>query len=204
MKIVLASDNQGKLKELQDVLSDQEFEFIPQGTFGVANPEETGLSFIENAILKARHASKSTDLPALADDSGLCVKALGGAPGIFSARYAGEACDTQENISKLLQAIQSIKGEDRAAFYYCAIAFVRHASDPTPLVATGQWFGRILEGPEGEQGFGYDPIFFIPHLNSTAAQLSRDNKNDISHRAKALKEMCEKLKVQYVNNSRVL
>lgn len=197
MKIVIASDNQSKLKELQEALGSLEFDFVPQSKFGIIGPEETGLSFIENAILKARHASKESDLPAIADDSGLCVNALGGAPGIYSARYAGPESDSKKNIDKLLQAIETIKGEDRAAHFYCAIAFVRHATDPAPLVAVGQWFGRILEEPVGEEGFGYDPIFFIPHLNCSAAELQLDNKNQISHRAKAIKEMGEKLKMQY-------
>lgn len=197
MKIVIASDNKGKLKELQEVLAPLNFEFVPQSKFGVMGPEETGLSFIENAILKARYASAETDLPALADDSGLCVNALGGAPGIYSARYAGEDCDSQKNINKLLDSIKSIKGEDRSAHFYCALAFVRHATDPAPIIGIGQWFGRILEEPAGESGFGYDPIFFIPHLNCTAAQLSMNSKNSISHRAKALQEMSDKLKMQY-------
>lgn len=199
MKIVIASDNQGKLQELQAFLNDLEFEFVPQSEFGINGPEETGHSFIENAILKARHAAKETNLPAIADDSGICVDALGGQPGIYSARYAGDACDTDENINKLLTAIKSIKGEDRTGYFYCAMAFVKHASDPTPLIATGQWFGRILEHPEGEGGFGYDPIFFIPHLNKTVAQLETEQKNQLSHRAKALKDMSEKLKMQYAS-----
>lgn len=201
MKIVIASDNQGKLKELQDALGELTFEFVPQSKFGVTGPEETGLSFIENAILKARHASKETDLPAIADDSGLCVDALGGAPGIYSARYAGPECNDAKNINKLLSSIESITGEDRAAHFFCAIAYVRHATDPAPLIALGQWFGRILEEPVGESGFGYDPVFFIPHLNCTAAQLPMDSKNKISHRAKAIKEMGEKLKMQYAKSS---
>ena len=164
MKIVIASDNQGKLHELQAFLKDLDIEFVPQSEFGVRGPQETGLSFVENAILKARHAAQETNLPAIADDSGLCVDALGGQPGIYSARYSGDENNTQENINKLLKAIESITGEDRAGHFYCAMAFVTHASDPTPLISTGQWFGRILEQPEGDGGFGYDPIFFIPHL----------------------------------------
>lgn len=201
MKIVIASDNQNKLKELEVTLGGLDFDFVPQSKFGVIGPEETGLSFIENAILKARHASKETDLPAIADDSGLCVNALGGAPGIYSARYSGPECDSDKNIQKLLESIKSIKGEDRAAHFYCSIAYVRHATDPAPLVAIGQWFGRILEEPVGEKGFGYDPVFFIPHLNCSAAELPMDNKNQISHRAKAIKDLGEKLKMQYASNN---
>ena len=197
MKIVIGSDNQHKVVELSQLLSAYHIDFATQSEFGVKGPEETGLSFIENAILKARHAAKETNLPAVADDSGLCVDALGGAPGIYSARYAGPECDSKKNIQKLLKAIESIKGEDRSAYFYCAIAFVRRATDPTPLIALGQWFGRILEAPKGDNGFGYDPVFFIPHLNATVAELDAGQKNQISHRAKALKEFSEKFRMLY-------
>lgn len=198
MKIVIASDNQGKLKELQKFLQNLDMTFVPQSELGVQGPEETGLSFIENAILKARHASAETDLPCIADDSGLCVDALGGSPGIYSARYGGPTATPQENIDKLLNAIKSIKSdEDRTAYFYCAIAFVRHANDPTPMIALGQWHGRLLHEPVGEKGFGYDPIFFIPELNCTAAEIESEEKNKISHRAKALTQLCDELTTMY-------
>ncbi len=199
MNIVIASDNPGKINELQDLLNDLDIQAKPQSEYGVHGPEETGLSFIENALLKARHCAKITELPAIADDSGLCVDALGQAPGIFSARYAGVGASSQDNMDKLLSAIQSLKGEDRSAYFYCAMAYVRHANDPTPIIALGQWHGRILEEPVGSEGFGYDPIFFIPALNASAAQLEKAQKNSISHRAKALKELHDKLKIIYGN-----
>lgn len=199
MKIVLATDNPGKIKEIQSYLDDVQAALIPQSAFNVPPIEETGLSFVENALLKARHAAKHSDLPSLADDSGLAVDALGGAPGIFSARYAGKNSTTQDNIQKLLNAIQSLEGEDRRARFYCVIAFVRHYNDPIPIICQAQWEGRILKEPCGSQGFGYDPIFFIPHLSCTAAELEPAQKNTISHRARALASFVEQLKLHYPN-----
>jgi XTP/dITP diphosphohydrolase len=170
---------------------------LAQNQFTVTPIEETGLSFVENAIIKARHAAKSTGLPALADDSGLCVDALGGAPGIYSARYAGVGMHSMDHIQKLLSAISSLKDPDRIARFYCAIVFVRHHLDPIPIICQAQWEGRILMQPKGQGGFGYDPIFFIPHLNCSAAELTSEQKNKMSHRAKALKEFTHQFKLAY-------
>tara|TARA_R110002110_G_scaffold65206_4_gene179937 strand:+ start:17835 stop:18446 length:612 start_codon:yes stop_codon:yes gene_type:complete len=197
MKLVAATDNQDKLKEIKSCLESLPIELIPQSFFNVPSVEETGLSFIENAILKARHAAKYSDLPCIADDSGLAVDALGGAPGIYSARYAGKDARAEDNIKKLLAAIKSLKGEDRQARFYCVLAFVKHYNDPTPIICQAQWEGRLLEQPVGTGGFGYDPIFFIPNLNCTAAELELEQKNHISHRAKALNEFSDKIKIAY-------
>lgn len=197
MKIVLGSKNQGKLREMQKTLEHMHIEFIPENELSVPSVAETGLSFVENALIKARHAAKHTDLPALADDSGLCVDALGGAPGIFSARYAGTGTTSSANIKKLLTAISSLKGEDRRARFYCAIVFVRHYHDPIPIICQAQWEGRILEEAVGEQGFGYDPVFYVPNLNASAAQLTGEQKNSISHRAKALEAFKKELLIAY-------
>lgn len=195
MKLVVATDNQDKLKEIKSYLQDLPIELIAQSTFNVPPIPETGLSFIENAIIKARHAAKYSELPSLADDSGLAVDALGGAPGIYSARYAGENARAEDNIKKLLTAINTLKGDDRKARFYCVIAFVKHFKDPTPIVCQAEWEGRLLDTPVGTGGFGYDPIFFIPHLNCTAAELDAKQKNTISHRAKALRAFVDKMKV---------
>jgi XTP/dITP diphosphohydrolase len=197
MKIVLATENPGKLKEIQEFLADFQATLIPQSAFNVPSVEETGLSFVENALLKARHAAKHSDLPSLADDSGLAVDALGGAPGIYSARYAGPGAGADANIKKLLKAINSLEGEDRKARFYCSIAFVRHYNDPIPIICQAQWEGRILTEPTGKKGFGYDPIFFIPNLNCTAAELEPEQKNSLSHRAKALESFIKELKLVY-------
>jgi XTP/dITP diphosphohydrolase len=197
MKLVAATNNQDKLKEIKSYLADLPIELIPQSAFNVPSVAETGLSFIENAILKARHAAKYSELPCLADDSGLAVDVLGGAPGIYSARYAGEDARAEDNIKKLLAAIKSLKGEDRRARFYCVLAFVKHYNDPTPIVCQAQWEGRLLEEPIGTGGFGYDPIFFIPNLNCTAAELEPAQKNNLSHRAKALNEFTDKIKLAY-------
>ncbi len=197
MKLVAATDNQDKLKEIKSYLADLPIELIPQSNFHVPIVAETGLSFIENAILKARHAAKYCELPCIADDSGLAVDALGGAPGIYSARYAGDDARAEDNIKKLLAAIKSLEGEERRARFYCVIAFVKHYNDPTPIICQAQWEGRLLEEPAGTGGFGYDPIFFIPNLNCTAAELEPEQKNNISHRAKALNEFTSKIKIAY-------
>jgi XTP/dITP diphosphohydrolase len=197
MKIVIASDNEGKLKEIAQLCHGLPIQFVPQSEYNLPPVAETGLSFIENAIIKARHASKHTELPSIADDSGLCADALGGAPGIFSARYAGSTANASSNMTKLLAAITNIKGEDRSARFHCAIAFVRHSQDPIPVICQAQWEGRILEAPVGQDGFGYDPIFWISSLNCTAAELTPIQKNQISHRAKALNELLARLKIMY-------
>ncbi|MGE4349285.1 MAG: RdgB/HAM1 family non-canonical purine NTP pyrophosphatase [Candidatus Berkiella sp.] len=197
MKLVVATENKDKLKEIEGYLSCLPVTLIPQSAFNVPKAREIGLSFVENAIIKARLAAKYSDLPSIADDSGLAVDALGGAPGIYSARYAGNDARAEDNIKKLLSAISTLSGEERRARFYCAIAFVRHYNDPIPVICQAQWEGRLLTKPVGTNGFGYDPIFFIPNLNCTAAELDAKHKNQISHRAKALHEFTEKLKVIY-------
>jgi XTP/dITP diphosphohydrolase len=192
--IVLASGNKGKLVELQNALDGFNVDLIPQSEFGVSDADETGLSFIENAILKARHASLATGLPALADDSGLEVDALNGAPGIYSARYSimdgegGPASDEKNNL-KLLKALKGVQPENRSARFHCVLAFVRHAKDPNPLICQGSWEGQIKTELDGEEGFGYDPLFFIDELNCTSAQLTKEEKNKISHRGKAIAQL---------------
>lgn len=189
MKIVIGTYNQGKLNEIRTMLADTTIELYSQADLGVPDVEETGLSFIENAIIKARNGAKHSNLPCIGDDSGLAVDVLGGAPGIYSARYAGDKATAGDNITKLLQAIESIPDEDRVARFHCAIAFVRHAKDPTPLIFQGSWEGQILNEPRGTQGFGYDPIFYLPELGRTAGELDIAQKNAQSHRAKALNKL---------------
>lgn len=186
MKVVLASHNAGKIREFNALFKPLALDIIPQSEFGISEIEETGLSFIENAILKARHASQETGLPALADDSGLAVAALQGAPGIYSARYAGPDGNAKENIKKLLAALSHFPESERAATFHCVLVFMQHALDPMPIVCCGQWHGRILLAPQGENGFGYDPVFFVPEENKAAAELPLALKNKISHRGKAI------------------
>lgn len=193
MKLVLASSNTGKLAELRELLGG-EFDLHAQSEFGVADAEETGLSFIENAILKARHAARATGLPALGDDSGLCVDALHGAPGLYSARYAGRHGDSEANIDKLLRELDSVPDEARGARFVCVLALVRHADDPMPLVAEGTWEGRILRKRRGGNGFGYDPVFFSPAHSCGAAELPADVKNRDSHRGVALAKLRDRLR----------
>lgn len=185
-KIVLATANPGKLRELQAVLAGLDFEIVPQSAFGVLEAEETGLTFIENALLKARNAALYTGLPALADDSGLAVDALGGVPGIYSARYAGAGAGDRANIGKLLAELEGVPAERRTARFVCVLALLHHPADPTPLICQGSWEGTILTEPRGEGGFGYDPIFFVPGEQRTAAELEPAVKNQISHRGQAL------------------
>lgn len=185
-KIVLASGNAGKLREFSQIFSEWQVEVLPQSAFDVPEAEETGLSFIENAILKARNAARHSGLPALADDSGLAVDALGGAPGIYSARFAGAGADDAKNNGRLLEALQGVDDSHRGAAFYCALAFVRSAEDPVPVVCTGSWRGRILQAPRGEQGFGYDPLFWVEDHQCSSAELPRETKNRISHRARAV------------------
>ncbi|MBI2790658.1 MAG: RdgB/HAM1 family non-canonical purine NTP pyrophosphatase [Gammaproteobacteria bacterium] len=195
MKIVLASSNKGKVKEIQEMMKNLDVSIVPQSEFHVSVVEETGLSFVENALIKARHASQSTHLPAIADDSGLVVDALQGAPGIYSARFAKIDATDKENIDKLLEEMKFLSKEQRQAHFYCALAFVLHERDPVPLICQAKWDGVILEAPIGENGFGYDPIFYIPSLHCTSAQLSPDIKNTLSHRAKALQLFVEQFKL---------
>ena len=192
MELVLASGNAGKLAELRDLLGDR-CVLHAQSEFGVGDADETGLSFVENAILKARHAARATGLPALGDDSGLCVDALGGAPGLYSARYAGTHGDSEANIDKLLQALDGVPDDARTARFVCVLALVRHANDPMTLVAQGEWTGRILAARRGDRGFGYDPVFFSPAHGCSAAELPADIKNRDSHRGRALARLRELL-----------
>ncbi len=193
-KIVLASGNKGKLKEFSQVLGDLKVEVLPQSEFQISDADETGLSFVENAILKARHAAKATGLPALADDSGLEVDALNGAPGIYSARFSGTEATDEKNNQLLLEKLQGIPAEERTARFRCVLAFLRHANDPTPLICQGSWEGLILEQLSGNNGFGYDPLFLIPELEKTSAQLAPEEKNKISHRGQAVALMKENIK----------
>ena len=195
MKLVLASGNAGKLAELRDLLGDR-FTMHAQSEFGVSDADETGLSFIENAILKARYAARATGLPALGDDSGLCVDALHGAPGLYSARYAGTHGDSDANIDKLLREIDGIEDPARTARFVCVLALVRHAEDPMPLVAEGSWEGRVLRARRGGNGFGYDPVFFSPLHGCSAAELPADVKNRDSHRGQALAAMRVRLQAE--------
>lgn len=183
-KLVLASNNAGKLKELQAMLGEH-IEVLPQSQFVSEEAEETGLSFVENAILKARHAARASGLPALADDSGLAVDALGGAPGIYSARYADGQGDAANN-AKLLDALRDVPDEQRSAQFICALALVQHADDPVPVICEGAWEGRILHAAQGEHGFGYDPLFLVPELGVSSAELPAEQKNQLSHRARAM------------------
>lgn len=193
-KVVLATGNAGKVRELANLLADFGFDVVAQTELNVESVEETGLTFIENAILKARHAAKVTGLPALADDSGLAVDALGGAPGIYSARYAGEDASDQQNLDKLLEALKDVPDEKRQAQFHCVLVYMRHAEDPTPLVFHGSWPGVITHAPAGQGGFGYDPIFYVPSEGKTAAELTRDEKSAISHRGQALKLLLEAMR----------
>ncbi|MCE0811846.1 XTP/dITP diphosphatase [Buttiauxella sp. S04-F03] len=193
-KVVLATGNAGKVRELADLLGDFGLDVVAQTELGVESAEETGLTFIENAILKARHASQVTGLPAIADDSGLAVDVLGGAPGIYSARYAGVDASDQQNLEKLLTTLKDVPDEQRKARFHCVLVYMRHAEDPTPLVCHGSWEGQITHEAAGQGGFGYDPIFFVPSEGKTAAELTRDEKRAISHRGRALKLLLEAMK----------
>ncbi|KFK93404.1 MULTISPECIES: RdgB/HAM1 family non-canonical purine NTP pyrophosphatase [unclassified Serratia (in: enterobacteria)] len=193
-KVVLATGNPGKVRELASLLADFGLDVVAQTELGVDSAEETGLTFIENAILKARHAAQITGLPAIADDSGLAVDVLGGAPGIYSARYAGVDASDQQNLDKLLVTLKDVPAGQRAAQFHCVLVYMRHAEDPTPLVFHGTWAGEVTFASAGKGGFGYDPIFYVPELGCTAAELSHEKKSAISHRGQALKLMLEALR----------
>ncbi|MBS0200911.1 MAG: RdgB/HAM1 family non-canonical purine NTP pyrophosphatase [Proteobacteria bacterium] len=186
MKLVLASGNAGKLAEFRQLFADLDFDFHPQSEFGVDDVEETGLTFVENALLKARHASRISGMPALADDSGLCVDALDGAPGLYSARYAGSHGNDGANTTKLLHELRNVPDEHRTARFVCVLALLRHADDPQPVIAQGTWEGRILHAPRGAGGFGYDPVFLVPESNMSAAELTAADKHRLSHRGQAM------------------
>lgn len=187
--IVLATGNQGKVRELTDLLKNQQINIVAQSEFSVPDVAETGTTFVENAIIKARHAAKVTGLPAIADDSGLEVDALKGAPGVYSARYAGADASDQSNNDKLLAALREVSTEQRTARFHCVLVFMRHADDPTPIICHGVWHGSILAAPQGEQGFGYDPLFWVDQYQQSSAQLPRELKNQLSHRGKALQQL---------------
>ena len=195
-KIVLASGNAGKLREFQQLLAGCGFDVVPQSAYQVDNADETGLTFVENAIIKARHACHHTGLPAIADDSGLEVDALNGRPGIYSARYAGNGASDGDNNAKLLQELHAVPEAQRTARYHCVLAFMRHAEDPTPLLCHGSWEGRILTAARGQGGFGYDPLFFVPTHGCAAAELDKDEKNRISHRGMAMADLLAALKTR--------
>lgn len=194
MAMVIASGNPGKLKELTEMLAPLGWQIRSQGEWQIEEAEEAGLSFIENALIKARHAAEHCGLPALGDDSGLVVDAINGAPGIFSARYAGENADDAANNAKLLLALKDIPNPERTAHFYCAMAFVRYPDDPAPLLAIGQWQGSILQAPRGSGGFGYDPLFWLEEQQCASAELSPVEKNRLSHRGQALAAMVEQLR----------
>lgn len=187
--IVLASNNPGKVREVNALLTGQRITVVPQSEYGVPEAEETGLSFVENAILKARHAALLTGLPAIADDSGIEVDALNGAPGIYSARFAGKGAGDRANLEKLLADLYDVPEELRGARFQCLMVYMRHANDPTPLICQGTWEGRILFAPRGSQGFGYDPVFFVPTHNCSSAELPPEVKNALSHRGQALRKL---------------
>ncbi|GAM67409.1 nucleoside 5-triphosphatase rdgB [Vibrio sp. JCM 19236] len=193
-KLVLATGNQGKVREMASLLSDFGFDVRAQNEFNVSEVAETGTTFIENAIIKARHAAKETGLPAIADDSGLEVDFLQGAPGIYSARFAGEGASDQQNLDKLLVEMQGVVTEERSARFHCVLVYMHHAEDPTPIVCHGKWEGRILEEAHGENGFGYDPVFFVPEDGCASAELAPERKKELSHRGKALTQLFQELK----------
>jgi len=193
MKVVLASGNKGKLKEFNQLLEPLDIEVVPQSDFNVSSVEETGLTFIENAILKARHASKISGLPAIADDSGLEVDFLNGAPGIYSARFSGEDATDTTNNQKLLKELKDTTNEERTARFQCVLVYLKHPADPTPIVCQGSWEGYILREPRGEQGFGYDPLFWVPSKECSSAELDRNEKNAMSHRGKALRKLIKQM-----------
>lgn len=192
-QLVIASNNKGKIIELADLLQPLGLTPVAQGELGVSEAEEPAVTFVENAILKARHAARVTGLPALADDSGLAVDALGGEPGVRSARYAGESASDQDNVRALLSALEGVPEHRRSAQFHCVVVYLRHADDPTPVICHGRWAGSILQQPRGEGGFGYDPIFLVPETATSAAELSRADKSRISHRGRALAQLLDHL-----------
>ncbi|TKR30725.1 RdgB/HAM1 family non-canonical purine NTP pyrophosphatase [Luteimonas gilva] len=186
MKLVLASSNRGKLGELRELLGGHGIDLHAQSEFGVADADETGTTFIENALIKARHAARETGLPALGDDSGICVDALNGAPGLYSARYSGAHGDAEANIDKLLRELEAVPDDRRGARFHCVLALLRHADDPEPIVVEGSWRGSILRARRGNGGHGYDPVFFDPASGLSAAEMAPEQKNRVSHRGLAL------------------
>lgn len=198
MRLVLASSNRGKLAEIREVLSDGAIELVTQSDLGIADADETATTFVENALIKARHAAIASGLPALGDDSGICVDALGGAPGLHSARYSGVHGNAAANIAKLLDALRDVPDERRHAHFHCVLVLLRDARDPAPLIAEARWHGRILHAPRGNGGFGYDPVFFDPVLGAGAAELDAGVKNRISHRGQALAQLRALIAAQHL------
>ncbi|WP_421841275.1 RdgB/HAM1 family non-canonical purine NTP pyrophosphatase [Marinobacter algicola] len=192
-RLVIASNNQGKIAELADLLAPLGLTPVAQGELGVGEAEEPAVTFVENAILKARHAARITGLPSLADDSGLAVDALGGAPGVRSARYAGDTASDADNVQALLDALKDVPQARRTAQFHCVLVYLRHADDPTPVICHGRWPGSILSEPRGEGGFGYDPVFLVPETGTSAAELPRAEKGRISHRGRALALLLDQL-----------
>jgi XTP/dITP diphosphohydrolase len=193
-RIVLASNNAGKVREIGQLLAGEAIEILPQSEFGAPEAEETGLTFVENAILKARNAAHYAGLPAIADDSGIEVDALNGAPGIYSARFAGKGASDSDNLHKLLDELKDIPEAKRTARFQCLMVYMRHENDPTPLIFQGTWEGRILFEPKGSGGFGYDPVFYVPTHDCASAELSPDEKNRLSHRGQAIRQLVAALK----------
>lgn len=193
-RLVIASNNAGKLREINALLASLSIEVVPQAEFDTGEVDEPHGTFVENALVKARHASRCSGLPALSDDSGICVRALQGAPGVLSARYAGEPKSDERNNLKLINALKN--ETDRRAYYYCIIVLLRHADDPQPIIVDGSWHGEIIDHPRGEGGFGYDPYFFLPEFGKTSAELSAEQKNRISHRGQALLKLMEILRAK--------
>ena len=192
-RIVLASNNKGKVREIGELLAGQQITVLPQSEFDIPEAEETGLTFVENAILKARNAAAHSQLPAIADDSGLEVDALNGAPGIYSARYAGPGASDADNNARLMAELAGIPEAQRSARFQCVMVYMRHETDPTPIICQGTWEGRILLEPQGENGFGYDPVFLVAEKNCSAAELPSEVKNAMSHRGQALRALIDKL-----------
>ena len=193
-RIVLASNNAGKVREIGQLLADQEIEVLPQSAFDIPEAEETGLTFVENAILKARHAAHLAGLPAIADDSGIEVDALNGAPGIYSARFAGKGASDSDNLRKLLEELKDVPEQNRTARFQCLMVYIRHEKDPTPIICQGTWEGCILFEPRGSGGFGYDPVFYVPTHDCASAELAPDEKNRLSHRGQAIRKLVTALK----------
>ncbi len=192
-KVVLATGNKKKVEELNALLADVNYTVVPQSEFNVESVPETGTTFVENAIIKARHAARITGLPAIADDSGIEVDALLGRPGVYSARYAGEDASDQDNLEKLLEEMTGVPPVLRSARYWCVLVYMRHADDPTPIICQASWEGSLTTEPKGENGFGYDPIFNVPEMGCTAAELDPATKNNLSHRGKALAQLAKAL-----------
>jgi len=192
-QVVLATGNPGKVRELADLLQPLQLEILPQSQFAIDSVAETGTTFVENAIIKARHAAELTGLAAIADDSGLEVDYLGGAPGIYSSRFAGEEASDRDNLDKLLAELKGVPAEKRSARFRCVLVYMRHAGDPTPLICQGTWEGQIAEQPLGDGGFGYDPVFLVPAEGCTAAQLDKQRKGELSHRGQALRLLAAQL-----------